>query len=579
MLSRLKMSAALIAFSASFAHAAAVNISNNSFEDGWGGWNDTDPSSISGESYNGSQSAKISGVGGRFDRDVSLQTNTDYRLTAYVKGSGTVGINLGSSTKSKSVDSSSWTKVTVDFNSGTASSGELFGKYNDGQGRFDDYTLESIGGDNNSTGSEAPVPGTIQAEDYASFYDTTSGNAGKEYRTDNVDVQSTTDSGGGYNVGWTAGNEWLEFPINVTQSGTYRAEVRVASSPGNGMFTLEVNGSTRGDAFTVDNTGGWQSWETLSTVIGELDSGSQTLRVQIQSGGFNINWIKLSRVEGEDTLNSNRPPSENFDLTDWYLTVPLDEDDDDISDNIYDELSSGYTKEDYFYTADDGGMVFKCYIDGYKTSKNTDFTRTELREQLARGTVNSNAAPENNWVFSTASSSDKSEAGGIDGKLRATLAVNHVTKTGIKTQWGRVVIGQIHAKKDEPLRLYYRKLPHNDKGSIYIAHEINGGDDTYYEMIGGRASNAKDPEDGIALGEKFSYEIEVKGNDLTVSIIRDGKPTVTEEVDMKNSGYTKSGEYMYFKAGVYNQNNTGDDDDYVQATFYELKNTHTGWED
>lgn len=43
---------------------------------------------------------------------------------------------------------------------------------------------------------------------------------------------------------------------------------------------------------------------------------------------------------------------------------------------------------------------------------------------------------------------------------------------------------------------------------------------------------------------------------------------------MSNSGYNKSSQYMYFKAGVYNQNNTGEGSDYVQATFYQLDNSH-----
>jgi poly(beta-D-mannuronate) lyase len=35
---------------------------------------------------------------------------------------------------------------------------------------------------------------------------------------------------------------------------------------------------------------------------------------------------------------------------------------------------------------------------------------------------------------------------------------------------------------------------------------------------------------------------------------------------------------MYFKAGVYNQNRSGDPEDYVQATFYELENNHAGYD-
>jgi poly(beta-D-mannuronate) lyase len=93
-------------------------------------------------------------------------------------------------------------------------------------------------------------------------------------------------------------------------------------------------------------------------------------------------------------------------------------------------------------------------------------------------------------------------------------------------------------------------------------------------MIGSRSSSASEPSDGIALNEVFSYEIDVTGNTLTVKILREGKPTLTEEVDMRNSGYDVADDYMYFKAGVYNQNNTGDGDDCVQATFYALDVTH-----
>ncbi len=62
---------------------------------------------------------------------------------------------------------------------------------------------------------------------------------------------------------------------------------------------------------------------------------------------------------------------------------------------------------------------------------------------------------------------------------------------------------------------------------------------------------------------------------MSLTIIRDGKADVVKTVDMVNSGYNVGGQYMYFKAGVYQANNTGDDDDYVQATFYALEKTHT----
>ncbi|WP_086930478.1 carbohydrate-binding protein [Agarilytica rhodophyticola] len=142
------------------------------------------------------------------------------------------------------------------------------------------------------------IPGKIEAEDYVGFYDTSPGNAGNAHRTDDVDIQPTTDVGGGFNVGWIAANEWLEYPINVAAAGEYRADFRVASAPGNGMFTLEIDGITHGSATTVNPTGGWQNWQTKSINLGELNPGNQTLRIQVQAGNFNLNWIELASTSG-----------------------------------------------------------------------------------------------------------------------------------------------------------------------------------------------------------------------------------------------------------------------------------------
>ncbi|USD64925.1 polysaccharide lyase family 7 protein [Vibrio sp. SCSIO 43136] len=280
-----------------------------------------------------------------------------------------------------------------------------------------------------------------------------------------------------------------------------------------------------------------------------------------------------------DDLNPSLPPSDNFDLADWYLSVPTDEDNSGTSDSIKEsELNNGYESQ-YFYTGVDGGMVFWTPIYGYKTSSNTSYVRTELREMLRRGdtSIKTQGVNKNNWVSSSAPESAQTAAGGVDGLLTATVAVNHVTTTGEEYQIGRVIIGQIHAADDEPIRLYYRKLPNNTHGAIYFAHEPVGKDDEWYEMIGSKDNDASDPADGIALNEKFTYQIQVVGNILTVTIIRDGHSNVSKSIDMSASGYATEDEYMYFKAGVYNQNKSGDSDDYVQATFYSLTNQHTGY--
>ena len=263
-------------------------------------------------------------------------------------------------------------------------------------------------------------------------------------------------------------------------------------------------------------------------------------------------------------------------MSDWSLSVPVDADNNGKADQVREKELVGPYANEFFYLSEDGGMVFKCPIDGYKTSKNTTYTRSELREMLRAGdySIKTQGATKNNWVFE--GSPSVNEAGGYGGKLTATLAVNHVTTTGEDKHVGRVIIGQIHAHHNEPLRLYYRKLPNNKKGSIYFAHEgrVNGEED-FYELIGGKSNKLNDPADGIALNEKFSYEVIVAGAALSIRIIRPNKPTIHKVISMSKSDYAVKDEYMYFKAGVYNQNKTGRPTDYVQATFYELSNSHT----
>jgi hypothetical protein len=290
---------------------------------------------------------------------------------------------------------------------------------------------------------------------------------------------------------------------------------------------------------------------------------------------------------GAKSASMNAPagtPASKFDLLGWTISVPVDSDGNGKSDQIKEKaLAAGYSDENFFYLAADGGMVFKAPIKGAKTSKNTKYTRSELREMIRRGNTShkTKGVTGNNWVFSTAPKGDLEDAGAVDGTLEATLAVNHVTTTGVSWQVGRVIIGQIHANHDEPIRIYYRKLPHHEKGSIYFAHEPNGGDDIWFDMIGNALPNywnqdatPEEPEDGIKLGEKFSYRIKVEGNQLAVTIMRPGKADITTIADMSESKYDVGGQYMYFKAGVYNQNKTGEPNDFVQATFYDLSVTH-----
>lgn len=137
------MTTAACTIAISAAQAASVPIENASFEQKWNGWEDTDPSAISGEAYDGSKSAKLEGAGAKAEQVVSVQEDTNYILTAWVKGKGTIGITAGANTKTADVESSDWQQATVTFNSGSSSSVTIFSAYNGGKGRFDAFSLES----------------------------------------------------------------------------------------------------------------------------------------------------------------------------------------------------------------------------------------------------------------------------------------------------------------------------------------------------------------------------------------------------------------------------------------------------
>ena len=277
--------------------------------------------------------------------------------------------------------------------------------------------------------------------------------------------------------------------------------------------------------------------------------------------------IFISSATAQD-LDPELPPSGNFDLLCWKLTRPNQQ---EIGE---DNLSNGFEVADEFYTDPiTGAMVFSCPNDGM--TGGSTYPRTELREMMRCGNTNigTQGINKNNWVFSSSTMANQEAAGGIDGIMTATVAVDHVSLTSDEfRKVGRTIVGQIHASDDEPCRLYYRKLPDNTKGAIYFAHEPTTGAEQWYDMIGSRSDNAPDPEDGVALGEQFSYEIKVIGNTLTVTIMREGHDDVVQEVDMTDSGFAD--DWMYFKAGNYNQNNAGDADEYAQVSFFDLDVVH-----
>jgi beta-glucanase (GH16 family) len=155
------------------------------------------------------------------------------------------------------------------------------------------------------------VPGTVEAEDYdlggqdVAYHDAEANNNGGAYRPgEGVDLESTTDAGLGFDVGWTAPGEWIEYTVDVT-AGTYDIEMRVASASSGGTLHIEFDEVDRTGPVTFDATGGWQEWTTVRAEVVTLGAGVQTMRMVMDTGGFNVN--KISVVEPPDTDADGTP--------------------------------------------------------------------------------------------------------------------------------------------------------------------------------------------------------------------------------------------------------------------------------
>lgn len=249
-----------------------------------------------------------------------------------------------------------------------------------------------------------------------------------------------------------------------------------------------------------------------------------------------------------------------------------------LGDGTHNDSLVGYEKQGFFYVENDGvsdWVVYKTPNSGV-TSRTSSNTRTELGEKK-------------HWI---------PEEG---GKLTGTLKVQHVSTTGDATKASSysVVIGQIHSDEgheNEPLKIYYKKFPEHTKGSVFWNYEINTEGDNIgrfdystavwghdFSVVGLSPSEyPKEPQDGIALGEEFSYEVNVhegimhltftsqnqKTVRFTKSLVRSEFATreaIPEQVKKvyanreKGGGVERdkayAGEINYFKQGAYNQAN------------------------
>ena len=174
---------------------------------------------------------------------------------------------------------------------------------------------------------EHKIPGTINCSDYdfgsqnVAYYDNEyqwlSGgsnngtwNFGWQYRNDGVDIEECSDLyGSKYNVGWIEAAEWIIYTVEIEQTGKYEINLRIASPNSTGKIKLFLDDTEITSSIDVPNTGGWQTWSTITVSDVELLAGTSALKLYFPSGDFNINYVqfKLLSTDEDSTINPSTP--------------------------------------------------------------------------------------------------------------------------------------------------------------------------------------------------------------------------------------------------------------------------------
>lgn len=153
------------------------------------------------------------------------------------------------------------------------------------------YIAEASYTDNGANGVPALTGGTavkLHSKDkQGENYDLMSG----------IQVEATTDTGGGRNVGFIDNGDWLMWRgMNLYRINSMRFRVASAASGG----TIEMRASsptgTLLSTVTVPGTGGWQTWTTVTSALASPPAGQYDIYFVFKGGAgslFNVNWIEF----------------------------------------------------------------------------------------------------------------------------------------------------------------------------------------------------------------------------------------------------------------------------------------------
>ncbi|TBV28469.1 polysaccharide lyase family 7 protein [Meridianimaribacter sp. CL38] len=252
-----------------------------------------------------------------------------------------------------------------------------------------------------------------------------------------------------------------------------------------------------------------------------------------------------------------------IDLSHWKVTLPVTNNEGkplEISPpEILDFANIEAAKPYMYIDSTKGAIVFHAMPTNSKT-RNTKYTRSELREQMIPGDNNTN------WTF---------EQG---AKMKGKISMEDVSRDS-DGKYHKVIIMQIHGRLTNEQRDLIGQDDNNappilkiywQNGKIRVKTKVlrninASGDALLYE-------EAWDDDEGFNFKQevgfrKFTLEVNVSDGKMVV-VLNNSEYKVYENIHMKKWGIFEN----YFKAGNYFQSR--DEGSFAKVNFYSLEVTH-----
>jgi hypothetical protein len=118
----------------------------------------------------------------------------------------------------------------------------------------------------------------------------TTGNRGRTYRNDGVDIQRGENGPYVYSI---EDGEWLQFTAQVHKAGKYKLVFKTASDSAAGALSVTLNGKEIIPPLHLNNSGGAGKWQITTTPAILLPAGTHRLRIVATTGGFSLEQIEF----------------------------------------------------------------------------------------------------------------------------------------------------------------------------------------------------------------------------------------------------------------------------------------------